>query len=367
MLIGHFERLAPVCPACRAAGTETPLALAVVEAERGGDVEAGILACGGCGAEYPILDGLPVIVPDLPRYAGDNLFYLLARPEIPAAVAGLIGDATGPGTAFDAIRQHLSTYVWDHWGDHDPAEGRAGEDGDGRPGAVARALAAGFDLLGPDLPDGPVLDLGCGTGRSVAELAARTGRPVLGIDLSVPLARFARGALLARRIAYDRRRVGLAYDRRRFAIGQPGGLSWPEGAADVWLCDLLALPFRPGTFALAAGLNVVDCLTDPRAGLAAITAALAPGGGAVLCTPFDWSGNVTPHAAWLGGRSRGESEPEPALARLMAESGALHEVRTGEVPWHVRLHERARVCYRAHLAVARRRADPERSPAQAPA
>lgn len=355
MLIERFERLGPICPACRMRGAEEPLRIAAVEVERSDDVEAGILACAACGTEYPILDGVPVIVPDLSRYVQDNLFYLLIRGELPAGVAGLIGDVAGPGNAYDVIRQHLSCYVWDHWADQDPAEATARDPGAPRPGAIVRAVAAALDLLGSGLPEGPVLDIGCGTGRSVVELAARTGRKVLGIDLSVPLARFARDAIGRRRVAYDRRRLGLAYERRRFDIG----LAWPAGSAEIWQCDLLALPFRRDSFALAAGFNVLDNLADPRAGLAAMEAVLRPGGGAVLCTPFDWSANVTPPAAWLGGRSRGGASPESALAGLLAEGGALHEIRTRDIPWHVRLHDRSHVCYRSHLATARRRGAPE--------
>lgn len=363
MLIDRFERLGPLCPACRLRGAEEPLRIALVEIERAGDVEAGLLACDSCGTEYPVLDGVPVIVPDLSRYVQDNLFYLLIRGEFPAGVAGLIGDAAGPGTAYDLIRQHLSCYAWDHWADQDPAEAAADGSTDSpaenpgapRPGAIVRAVAAGLDLLGPGLPDGPILDIGCGTGRSVVELAARTGREVLGIDLSVPLARFAQAAIVRRTVAYDRRRLGLSYERRRFDIG----LDWPAGSAEIWQCDLLALPFRRASFALAAGFNVLDNLADPRAGLAAMESVLRPGGGAVLCTPFDWSANVTPQAAWLGGHSRGGAGPEPVLAELLAASGALHEIRTREIPWHVRLHDRSHVCYRSHLATARRLGAPE--------
>lgn len=355
MLIDRFERLGPLCPACRLRGVEEPLRLAAVEVERSGDVDAGILACGTCGTEYPILDGVPVIVPDLTRYVQDNLFYLLIRGGLPGGVAGLIGDAAGPGSAYDVIRQHLSCYAWDHWADQDPAEAPAEAHREPRPGAIVRAVEAGLDLIGSDLPEGPILDIGCGTGRSVVELAARTGREVLGIDLSVPLARFAQAAISRRTVAYDRRRLGLSYERRRFDIG----LAWPEGAAEVWQCDLLALPFRRGSFALAAGFNVLDNLADPRAGLAAMEAVLRPGGGAILCTPFDWSANVTPQAAWLGGHSRKDTAPEPVLAGLLAESGALQEIRTRDIPWHVRLHDRSHVCYRSHLATARRRRAPE--------
>ena len=350
MLIGHFSELAPVCPTCRIGGREAALVLSTIEAEASGDVEAGLLLCQACGQEYPILDGVPVIVPDLPRYIQDNLFYLVARGDLPAAVAGALGDLAGPASALDAIRQHLSSYAWDHWGDQAPSE----RDDDARPGDIVRLVETGLGLLDvSSMPDGPILDVGCGVGRSVAELARRTGRMVLGVDLSVPLARFARTALKTRSVSYDLRRIGLAYNRRRFDIG----LSWPRGAVDVWLCDLLALPFRSGSFAMVAGFNVVDCLSDPQSGVAAVARVLKADGGALLCTPFDWSGSVTPPAAWLGGHSRGGGAPEQSLAQALRagtrEGGTLQKIRTVEVAWHLRLHERAKVCYRAHLVAAR--------------
>src|SRR5690606_26502511 len=104
-------------------GRSSPLAIGAVEAEDAGDIHAGILGCTGCGAEYPVIDGLPVIVPDVRRFVQDNLFYLMARQDLPPLLESLLGDAAGPGSGLDSIRQHVSSYAWDHWGDHDPQEG----------------------------------------------------------------------------------------------------------------------------------------------------------------------------------------------------------------------------------------------------
>jgi SAM-dependent methyltransferase len=265
-----------------------------------------------------------------------------------------LGDAAGPGTGLDSIRQHVSSYVWDHWGDHDPLEGRPAP-GSARPGGVARALEAALDLADDSLPDGPILDFGCGAGRSVSELATRTGRPVLGIDLSVPLARVARRAVREGKVIYARRRIGIAYDRRSFPV--PASPN-----ADVWICDVQALPFAPETFALAVGLNVVDCLGDPRLGLAELGSALKPGAETLLSIPFDWTANVTPIENWIGGHSqRGphEGNAEPILDLLLGDSpmaaGLLRREKPArDIPWHVRLHERSCMHYQAHLLAARR-------------
>jgi SAM-dependent methyltransferase/uncharacterized protein YbaR (Trm112 family) len=356
VLRSHFELLRPVCPACRIKGHYHELVVNLIEDERNEDILAGILGCGGCGSEFPIIDGLPVLVPDVPRYVKDNLFYILARDDLTPAVESLLGDASGSGSGLESIRQYVSSYVWDHWADHDPQEVDAAP-GDALPGSVARVLAAGLEMASTDLPGGPILDVGCGAGRSAVEAAALTGRQVLGIDVSTPLARVSRSAVVEHRIAYGRRRVGLVYDRRSFDLPRHS-----HGLVDIWICDALALPFAPGTFALAIGLNVLDCLADPQLGLSELGRVLQEGGEALLSVPFDWAGHVTPPERWIGGHSqRGRHQGNAeAILDWMLDKGALatgslrRKSPARDVPWHVRLHERSCMHYRAHLVSVQR-------------
>lgn len=356
MRLSHFEKLRPVCPVCRLNGRDAPLALSVVEAEAQGDVGSGILGCHACGSEFPIVDGMPIIVPEVRRFVQDNIFYLLARNDLTPAVESLLGDAAGPGSGLESIRQHVSSYAWDHWGDQDPVAFPP-VPGGGVPGAVSRNLAQALDMLDDGLPDGPVLDIGCAAGRTVVDAAERLGRDVLGIDLSVPLARTGRQAVVGGQVNYGLRRIGLVYDRRTYPLRHR-----TEGRGDVWLCDALALPFSAGTFALAIGMNVVDCMRDPRAGLIEISRVLADEGSAVLSVPFDWAGQVTPVEAWLGGHSQRSSHagsPEAILDLLLSEgplaAGSLRRTGSvGEAPWHVRLHDRSCMYYSAYLVVARK-------------
>ncbi len=110
------------------------------------------------------------------------------------------------------------------------------------------ALAAG----------GPVLELGCGTGRITLPLA-RAGVPVVGIDLSAPMLRRAR-------VRLRRARAGV---RAALVRG-----------------DIRHLPFTCDTFALvAAPYGVLQSLVRDRdlaTTCAAVAAALRPGGRLVL-------------------------------------------------------------------------------------
>lgn len=356
MRLTHFEALTPLCPNCRRAGASHALVLARIEEEQDEDVRSGILQCEGCGSEYPILDGLPVIVPDLRRYIQDSLFYLLARSDLSGDVEGLLGDAAGPGTGLDAIRQHTSSYAWDHWGDRDPRRAEDVCPGNAAPGSIAGLTEAGLSLAG-DLAQGPILDVGCGGGRSLATLAERTGRMSLGIDVSVPLARFSRRAVVDGLVAYGLRRIGLVYEPRRF---EPKLDPQVSALCDVWICDVLALPFTDQRFAMTAGFNVVDCLADPVGGLREIDRVTRDGGSAMIATPFDWSAAVTPVEAWLGGHSgRGLHKGSGAevLDLILSDGpqavGGLRRRKPAlDIEWHVRLHDRSCMTYLARLVLA---------------
>ena len=353
----HFETFAPICPVCaRRTGAHHRLILAIIRAETNGDIQDGILHCANpdCRHEYPVLDGIPVIVPDLARYVSDHAIEILMRDDIDPVMETLLGDAIGPDSWFDSLRQIQSTYGWDSYGGLDP------DPGPGTPGAACleRLLA----LAGPDRPGGGtqtaapgrVLDLGCAAGGTSFTLAAhRPDALVLGLDLNLGLLRMARRAA-AGEISYPRRRIGLVYDRRRFSAALPGA-----DRVDFWAADALALPLPPGCAGLVAALNLLDCVPDPAGLLAALCSLLRPGGRMLLATPFDWSTRATPPQAWIGGHSqRGphDGDAEALLRSLLTEGAHPRSVAgmalLGEqaaYPWRTRLHARSTVDYTVHL------------------
>jgi SAM-dependent methyltransferase/uncharacterized protein YbaR (Trm112 family) len=354
----HFAAFAPHCPSCAAAGNAARqvLELAYVGAARGDEVLAGILLCPNpaCRHEYPIIDGIPVIVPDLAPLLAERAVELLLRQDLDPVLESLVGDAIGPGTWFDVLRQTISTYAWDGWADLDPQEASSAGP---RPGAARSCLARLEELADdgpPAVPTERVLDLGCGAGRTSFDLAARhPAALVLGIDIGLALLRLAHGAA-GGQVTYARRRIGLAYDRRAFAVA-------PAGAerVDFWACDALALPFPRGTADLVAALNLLDCVASPLRLLAGMADLLRPGGRLLLATPYDWGAHATPPAAWIGGHSQRAADAgagEPFLRALLREGAHVQSVAglrlLGEEtdwPWQTRLHERSTVQYASHL------------------
>ena len=103
---------------------------------------------------------------------------------------------------------------------------------------------ATYRLCAPLLPEGTVLDLGCGVGHSFQELAPRE---TVGVDLD------------------------------------PGAL---EGQArETHVADMRALPFAGATFASVLSVQSIEHVPDPENVLREAVRVLEPGGTAVFVTP----------------------------------------------------------------------------------
>jgi SAM-dependent methyltransferase/uncharacterized protein YbaR (Trm112 family) len=355
---GHFEAFAPRCPACLRAGRMPgPLALAHIGARQGDDIIDATLLCPACQHEYPVLDGIPVIVPELTKLLSERGIELMVRDGIDPVLESLLGDAIGPESWFDAIRQMQSTYGWDGYADLDTQETLA-VDGP-FPGAALRCLSRLLALARPGNGQARhVLDLGCAAGRTSFALAEIfPAALVLGMDVNLGLLRLARGAA-GGVVSYPRRRIGLVYDRRRFDVSLPGA-----SRVDFWACDASCLPVPEASADLCAALNLIDCVANPRTLLESLAKATRPGGSILLATPYDWSMRATAPAAWLGGHSQRAAHAgagEAFLHALIAgppEHAVAGLTLVGEdhgFAWHTRLHDRSAVQYQSHLLALRR-------------
>jgi hypothetical protein len=99
---------------------------------------------------------------------------------------------------------------------------------------------------------------------------------------------------------------------------------------------------------------VIDCLAAPATGIGAIGRVLAADGHAILATPYDWSTAVTPAEHWLGGHPGTADQGDGAAALraiVAADPSLLLVAEQADLPWRVRLHDRAEMQYRAHLAL----------------
>ncbi len=107
----------------------------------------------------------------------------------------------------------------------------------------------------PDLLARRVLDVGCGRGAFVADVAARGGE-VVGLEPNPAYADETRARLVARGVAAE-------------IVGGPGE----------------AMPFEDGSFGFANVCEVIEHVEDPRAMMGEIARVLAPGGEAYVSAP----------------------------------------------------------------------------------
>ena len=241
--------------------------------------------------EFPVIDGVPVIVADPAGFLRNARAHVLARDDLPAALEGLLGDALGAGGELrhdaPAPEHLLPTRIM--------PTGRAA----GRRPTSSGTLQAGLGLLGR----GATGRRSTSAGRSGAAAGSWRGGlgPVLVGDLNFAFLRLAQRLMLEGEARFGRRRVGLVYDPVRIvaAGGARDGARWTSGPSTRWRCRS-----GPGAFGLATAINLVDSIAGPTEAIAEAARVLAPGGGAVFATPHDWSPNVAEPARWMGGHSQ---------------------------------------------------------------
>jgi ubiquinone/menaquinone biosynthesis C-methylase UbiE len=150
-------------------------------------------------------------------------------------------------------------------------------------GGAAELRARSYELLRAT-PGALVVDVGCGAGRAVAELAEQ-GVRVMGIDV-------------------DDQMIALA------------GQRWPHGEFRVG--DANALPFKEAEVAGYRADKVIHTLADPGRALAEARRVLAPGGRIVLCGQ-DWDtiviDSTDPELTRTIVRKRADQVASPRAAR----------------------------------------------------
>lgn len=357
MLREHLEQLAPVCPQCRVAGREPArLALGSVAHAQEDEVLEGVLLCTErtCQREYPIIDGIPIVVADIESWASHQLGAVLRRDDISAFTESVLGDAAGPSSELQRERSNLSAYGWSHWGA--PLATNAPHAGGGYASLVHHAL---------QLAEAPIhglwLDLGSSVGRGTVELARAGADLAIGVDLSFSMLRVAERVRREGRAVFPLRRQGVVFERVERPI-----VDVPTRRIGFWCCDVTVLPIATGRAQGALLLNLLDCVPRPLNLLAETGRVLAPKGTALFSSPYDWSPQATPMDQWIGGhsqRSVGEGSSVAELRRVLSincaagvDTGLVIEAERDGVPWRVQTSERSTMEYSVHMARLRRTA-----------
>jgi len=306
-----LDRVQLVCPTCAwKHGNPAALRAERAEASPEGEVRDGSLRCVRCGASYPILHGVAVLVPDGHRRVAQE------------------------SAAVEEPLRSLGAHPLAQFGDLLPEADRVGV----RPGDFWPRLAS-------LRAEGLAVDLSCSTGRALLGLG-RTAGFALGIDSSWTAARLAREVL-----ATGRARVRIVEEgamERTLAAEVPPP---PAGRVEVVVADPERPPLPPGIAGFVLAANLLERQGDPEGFVRRAASLLRPGGTLAIASPFAWWEEGVPREAWLG---RGEEPARDALVRLLGDIG--HEI-VEEADLTLVLRETARLeqVVRPHLVVSRAR------------
>lgn len=322
----------------------------------GQEIRDALLRCAECGAHYPVIAGVPVVLENAASWLRLNFHYIVAGAH---GCGGIGKDLT---TWLEGIGWHLGNRATDNYYEtprwrnifvathYDSIQ--AGADDLSPLGRFIATQPSVFDVVPQMLkqhcttPMSRALDIGCNVGGMAWRLDGLC-KEVWGVDNAYNT------ILAARRIQrgmpepiddYHRHIDGNDYDVRAIAA-RTVNTEFLVGSA-------MHVPVS-GRFDLVTALNVIDSVPTPGTMLKHLADLLETGGYLMVTSPYSWGSDDVPLENWIGGKMGLASDR--ALPECLRESGMEIVTEQDNVLWVLREHRRWYRVFQTHCVLARKR------------
>lgn len=324
------------------------------------DLIYGIVECGECGREFPVLCGVAVLVEHVDSYVRNQFDVILSecggRVPVPEHLLHYMREkgwdlaVRNNRDYYDGLRK-LGTYINAQYDivkpevlDNSFARYLAEEYSDFYM-VVLELLRKG--IRAERLPVARCLEVGSYVGGVTGRLS-KIARKAVGVDLSFS------GVLTAREIQlcipkakrdYRLVRSGVQTTSRRVKTTCDGDCEYVVASGE-------GLPFARDWFDLVVCLNVLELVREPRQLVKKLARSVKEGGYLLLTSPYFWEDEDCRFEEWIGGREGEDSGQE--LRKLLGEEGVDVVEEAIRVPWILRYSERAFRCFLCDVIVGRK-------------
>jgi SAM-dependent methyltransferase len=290
-----------VCPRCRAVEAPGTLRIVFLEPDNSAAGDWSGNRCPACGQIYPKVEGIHCVPPDLDAFrqaqaaALDPSWKGSSTDHEGAALACSEFSKLDPDSASFREAFLPGLYAAAHFPERLKHE------------VLRSELACNLELMTlirEWLRRHPshaahsaecALDVGCGPGRLLHEIASLLPKGIIGFDLRLSMLRIARRLVECADIFLPFRMEG-----RRFMPVRIFNTSRKDGGPIHFVQgDILSPPFLAEVFPLVSAISLLDTVPDPIIVLGQLDALLCRGGLLLLAAPYHWEPGVTSPENWL--------------------------------------------------------------------
>ncbi len=331
----------------------------------------GALQCAKCSAQYPVLDGIPILLRKPHDYIlshAKGIARFTDAKEIPKAIRREFESIVKEFNRADYMEEDLESarvialYLATHylnarekeawWREEGPIaspliEKLMREQWDHGFWREVERLAREFAAASPGAGEFRVAELGCGVG-GVARFLDRPGLFYLGLDTS-----FASLQMARRVYAQPEFKLRMPGDLLRGEFSRELKIKLPplQGSAFFCVADIENAPLRARHFDGNISLNTIDMLDQPENLPKTQLQSVREGGWVMASSPFIWQPKIA-----QGLRKKSTAPSSGKLFReLYEKAGMKLKLEKSHLPWLFFKHERQLEIYSVDLLVGQSR------------